>query len=89
MQNSEPERGSRKVSLRLLKQFAAELPASALLRELLLNEPDELEPWEFLGRLSVWLQLSRRPEFFGFSGKRNRSVRLKGGWGSDGERKKV
>jgi hypothetical protein len=53
------------VSPRPLKQFAAKLPTSALLREILLTEPDELDSREFLGRLPVWLQLSRRPEFFG------------------------
>jgi|GEM_PF-2507416 len=65
MQNAEPGCGQWKVSLRPLKQFAAKLPTSALLREILLTEPDELDSREFLGRLPVWLQLSRRPEFFG------------------------
>ncbi|MEM3421037.1 MAG: hypothetical protein QW835_02550 [Candidatus Hadarchaeum sp.] len=65
MPEAAPGDGAQKVSLAPLKQFAASLPVSSLLREILLSDDDEVEAREFLGRVQVWLQLLRRPEALG------------------------
>jgi hypothetical protein len=67
--------GTKKVTLKPLKQYAAKLPRSSPLRELILTEPaDELDIREFLGRVHVWLKLLRRCEFLGFEGRDNISA---------------
>jgi len=70
-----PRGKAQKVALKPLRRFAAKLPPSSLLREILLDEPeDELDVREFLGRVHVWLQLLRWPEFLGFEGRESKSV---------------
>jgi len=50
------------VRITLLKEFALErLSQGLLLRDLLLSEPDELSPNEFLVKCEVWLKLLKRP----------------------------
>lgn len=58
----------RKIKTRGLKEFASErLPRGSVLRDLLLNEKDELTPEEFFSKMDVWLRVfswefSRRNE---------------------------
>jgi hypothetical protein len=50
-----------KVNVRRLKDFAfTELPNGWVLREILLSEHDELELFEFLAKVEIWLKLARR-----------------------------
>ena len=56
------ENQGRMVRITLLKEFALErLSQGLLLRDLLLSEPDELSPNEFLVKCEVWLKLLKRP----------------------------
>jgi hypothetical protein len=68
--------GTRKVALKKLKEFVAvKMPRSSLIREIILTDSeDELGAQEFLGRVYVWLQLLRRPEFLSVEGRTSRSV---------------
>lgn len=51
------------VNILRLKQFAAErLGHRSALREVLLQEKDEVAPVEFLAKLQVWLALLRHKE---------------------------
>jgi len=45
------------VDLRILKDFALNLPSHVLLRELLLAEPDQMRASDFLKKLPLWLRL--------------------------------
>ena len=48
------------INIRSLKNFAFEkLPKSSILRELLLDEKEELWMEEFLAKLDLWLKLLR------------------------------
>jgi hypothetical protein len=50
-----------KIGIRRLKEFAfSELPNGSVLREILLSEHDELDLYEFLAKVEIWLKLARR-----------------------------
>jgi hypothetical protein len=51
---------AKKVDVRRLKDFALRLPRSAVLRDLLLTEDDELEVNDFLAKMDLWLRLLNR-----------------------------
>ena len=52
---------SRKVNITKLKDFALSgLDGHQTLRDLILSEPDELLPSEFLVKCEVWLKLLKR-----------------------------
>jgi hypothetical protein len=48
------------VDVRGLKDFALRLPRSAVLRDLLLTEDDELGVHDFLAKMDLWLRLLNR-----------------------------
>lgn len=49
--------------MRGVKKFAAErLPQRSVLRDVILQEKDEVDACEFLGKLEVWLFLLRRDD---------------------------
>jgi hypothetical protein len=51
----------KKIATRSLKTFALRhLPRSSTLKDILLSEPDELSPAEFLARIDLWLRLLER-----------------------------
>ena len=55
------ENGDRRVRITSLKEFALDRLSQGLpLRDLLLSEPDELSPNEFLVKCEVWLKLLKR-----------------------------
>lgn len=54
---------SQRLDIRPLKQFAAErLPHQSALREILLQENNEVSPAELVSKLWTWLLLLRRIE---------------------------
>ena len=55
------ENAERKVRITPLKEFVLNRLSQGLpLRDLLLSEPDELSPNEFLVKCEVWLKLLKR-----------------------------
>jgi hypothetical protein len=51
------------ISIGQLKRFAAEnFRVNSVLRELLLAEPDNMSPVEFVAKMQTWLFLLRRKE---------------------------
>ena len=50
----------KRVDVRRLKDFALRLPRSAVLRDLLLTEDDELGVHDFLAKMDLWLRLLNR-----------------------------
>lgn len=51
----------RDVNLRSLKRVVSEhLPLGSVLREVVLAEPDRLSPYEFIGKVPIWLRLAEK-----------------------------
>jgi hypothetical protein len=51
---------SGRVNISRLKDFAfSELPRSWILREIILNERDELDVSEFVAKAEIWLKLAK------------------------------
>jgi hypothetical protein len=49
-----------KINMRKLKEFAfSELPRSWILREIILSERDELDVFEFIVKVEIWLKLAK------------------------------
>jgi len=49
-----------KINIRRLKDFAfTKLPRSWILREIILNERDELDASEFVAKAEIWLKLTK------------------------------
>jgi hypothetical protein len=46
------------INIRSLKKAAKDLPESSL-REILLEEADEIDAYEFLIKIDIWLKLAR------------------------------
>lgn len=52
--------GRDKLELRRLKRFAVDaLPSESVLRHVILEEPDEMEPEVFLAKMSTWLLIAK------------------------------
>ena len=46
-------------NIRVLKNYAVDLPKDSRLRDLILAEDDELDAEEFLAKMDLWLKLLR------------------------------
>ena len=53
---------NRLVDISGVKNFARTLSRDSLLREVILAEPDQLSPVEFLAKSEVWLRICRKEQ---------------------------
>jgi hypothetical protein len=52
--------GPNKVVLSRLKRFAVDaLPSESILRHVILEEPDQMDPEVFLAKMSTWLLIAK------------------------------